>query len=232
VNAISSRSSLCHCNLKNIQEWERKKLQSLVRTAITRNSNKYQGKADEGYNKMNLTKNNKMNLSRNKKITYWASTLFFIIPAGLMGFVEVATGGPENIVAMVTHLGYPLYIVRILGMAKALGMVAIVTGLSPRLKEWGYAGFVINLLGAMASHHFVGDGAAETLLPFSMLIPTLISYWLWHKVAVTVKLKRTRFINTPVEELKQVLLTTPVSCLGTGVSLHHSGIGLPNLNLH
>ncbi len=122
-----------------------------------------------------------MDLTRNQKIAYWASTLFFIGTAGAMGFVEAATGGPENIVSMLTHLGYPLYLVRILGTAKALGMLAIVTGFSPRLKEWAYAGFVINLLGATASHVFVGDGAADILLPLSMLVPTLISYWLWDK---------------------------------------------------
>jgi hypothetical protein len=60
-------------------------------------------------------------------------------------------------------------------------MLTIVTGFSPRLKEWAYAGFVINLLGATASHVFVGDQAAETLLPLSMLLPTLLSHWLWHK---------------------------------------------------
>ena len=62
-----------------------------------------------------------------------------------MGFVEAATSGPENIAAMVLHLGYPLYLVRILGTAKALGLLAIVTGFSPKLREWAYAGFVINL---------------------------------------------------------------------------------------
>jgi hypothetical protein len=122
-----------------------------------------------------------MNLTRNQKIAYWASTLFFIIPAGLMGFVEAAAGAPENIAAMMLHLGYPLYLVRILGTAKALGMLAIVSGFSPRLKEWAYAGFAINLLGATASHVFAGDGAAEILLPLGMLLPTLLSYWLWHK---------------------------------------------------
>src|SRR5687768_11682816 len=97
-----------------------------------------------------FSKERKMNLTRNTKIAYWASTLFFIAPAGLMGFVEAATGGPQNVAAMVLHLGYPLYLVRILGTAKALGMLVIVTGFSPRLKEWAYAGFVINLLGATA----------------------------------------------------------------------------------
>lgn len=120
-----------------------------------------------------------MNLTRNQKIAYWASTVFFIVPAGLMGIVEAATGGPANIATTIQSLDYPLYLVHILGTAKALGMLAIVTGLSPRLKEWAYAGFVINLLGATASHLFMGHGLI-TLLPLSMLVPTLISYWLWN----------------------------------------------------
>ncbi len=131
-----------------------------------------------------------MNLTRNQKIGYWISTLFFIGTAGAMGFVEAATGGPDNIIAIMNHLGFPLYLIRILGTFKALGMVAIVTGLSPRLKEWAYAGFVINLIGATAAHVFVGDDVGKILLPIAMLIPTLISYWLWNKRGGYFQVKR------------------------------------------
>ena len=46
------------------------------------------------------------------------------------------------------HLGYPVYLLKFLGAAKKLGVLAIVTGKFPAFKEWAYAGFAFDLLGA------------------------------------------------------------------------------------
>jgi uncharacterized membrane protein YphA (DoxX/SURF4 family) len=50
------------------------------------------------------------------------------------------------------HLGYPLYFATILGMAKGLAMVALLTPRFPRLKEWAYACVFFVYAGAAASH--------------------------------------------------------------------------------
>ncbi len=73
------------------------------------------------------------------------------------------------------HLGYPLYLMRILGLAKILGAVAIVTNRSRTLAEWAYAGFVFDLVGAVASHLIVGDGPIA-VAPAVMLALVLASY--------------------------------------------------------
>jgi hypothetical protein len=55
-------------------------------------------------------------------------------------------------VAGVSALGYPAYVVTLLGAWKVLGSVAILAPRLPRLKEWAYAGIVFNLTGAAFSH--------------------------------------------------------------------------------
>ena len=49
-------------------------------------------------------------------------------------------------------LGYPAYLAGILGLAKtAAGVIVAAPGFR-RLKEWAYAGILINMVGAAASH--------------------------------------------------------------------------------
>jgi hypothetical protein len=49
-------------------------------------------------------------------------------------------------------LAYPPYMLAVLGTAKILGAIALVVPKFPRLKEWAYAGFVFDLIGAIWSH--------------------------------------------------------------------------------
>jgi len=97
--------------------------------------------------------------AKSRRIAYWAFTLLFLVPMAGSGIPELLVGAPASSAAMLTHLGYPLYLLRILGLAKVLGAVAILRGKSRRLTEWAYAGYTFDLLGAIASHLFVGDGA-------------------------------------------------------------------------
>lgn len=55
-------------------------------------------------------------------------------------------------------LGYPEYIVYPLGIAKILGIIALWTKFSAKLKEWAYAGFFFNLLLAFSAHLMANDG--------------------------------------------------------------------------
>ena len=52
-----------------------------------------------------------------------------------------------------------------LGIAKALGVVVILLPGVPRLKEWAFAGLVIDLVGALYSHLSVGDGPSAWMAP-------------------------------------------------------------------
>jgi uncharacterized membrane protein YoaK (UPF0700 family) len=121
---------------------------------------------------------------RRNTIIYWTLTLIMFLPATAGAFVELFTNGPASIVKIMLALGFPLYLMKILGFAKILGAIAILTGKLPRMKEWAYAGFTFDFLGATASHVLAED-AVHALFPLLFFLFLVISYSLWHKTGAT-----------------------------------------------
>ena len=121
---------------------------------------------------------------RRNKIIYWTLTLLMFVPGTLGAFAEAFTSGPASIVKIMLALGFPLYLMKILGMFKIFGGIAILTGKLPRMKEWAYAGVSVELLGATAAHVITGDHT-YALLPFSFFVILVIAYVLWHRTAAT-----------------------------------------------
>jgi uncharacterized membrane protein YphA (DoxX/SURF4 family) len=77
------------------------------------------------------------------------------------------------------HLGYPLYLLSILGIAKVLAVIGLVTPRARRVKEWAYAGVFFVYTGAACSHHANGDGVAKIGMPLAFAALTLVSSALW-----------------------------------------------------
>jgi len=77
----------------------------------------------------------------------------------------------------ITHLGYPIYFLTILGVWKILGVVAVLIPRFPLLKEWAYAGFFFVMSGAIFSHIAVGDRMIELLPSLLLLILTVVSWY-------------------------------------------------------
>ena len=77
----------------------------------------------------------------------------------------------------ITHLGYPIYFLTILGVWKLLGVVAVLIPKFPLLKEWAYAGFFFVMSGAIFSHIAVGDRITEILPSLLLLILTVVSWY-------------------------------------------------------
>ena len=77
---------------------------------------------------------------------YWTSTAItaFVLLSGGVTYLL----GAESAVAGVTALGYPAYVVTLLGVWKVLGAVAVTVPGFPLLKEWAYAGVAFDLSGA------------------------------------------------------------------------------------
>ena len=121
---------------------------------------------------------------KRNRIIYWTLTLLMFIPGTLGAFAEAFTHGPASIVKIMLALGFPLYLMKILGVFKIFGGIAILTGKLPRMKEWAYAGFSIEFLGATAAHLITGD-RVYALFPFSFFIVLVIAYLLWHKTGAT-----------------------------------------------
>ncbi len=109
-----------------------------------------------------------------KVIGYWIATGVFclaMIAGGSMNMMRV-----EMQREAITALGYPEYLMTILGVAKILGVIALLIPKTPLLKEWAYAGFTFDLLGASASHAFVGDPIPQIVVPLVVLAIAVTSY--------------------------------------------------------
>ena len=66
-------------------------------------------------------------------------------------------------------------------MAKLLGVVLLLAPVPPRLKEWAYAGFAIDLASAFIAHLSVGDGAEAWGWAAGTGVLWGISYLLWRR---------------------------------------------------
>ncbi|MFY9619860.1 MAG: DoxX family protein [Pyrinomonadaceae bacterium] len=108
------------------------------------------------------------------------AALLFVVPltwSAVLYFIEA-----PKMVATMTHLGYPMYFLKILGAAKILGVLAIWFSRWPRLKEWAYAGFTFDLIGAFWSHLAVGDPFYVGAIPVGFLFVLAISYVFLHRL--------------------------------------------------
>jgi uncharacterized membrane protein YphA (DoxX/SURF4 family) len=113
------------------------------------------------------------------KIIYWIFTAP-LVALMIFGSIPDIMSVPEA-VALFNHLGYPTYLLPFLGIAKLLGVVAILIPGFPRIKEWAYAGFVFDLTGAMYSSISVGDPASGWLFFIIGYILIAGSYISHHK---------------------------------------------------
>ena len=109
-------------------------------------------------------------------IIYWVSTILLAIVFILGGINNLVRS--DEAIKQITSLHYPIYLLTILGVAKLLAVIVILSPKLPILKEWAYAGLAIDLVGAFISHAIV-DGLfvwGGVLPPLVILIITLLSY--------------------------------------------------------
>ncbi len=78
---------------------------------------------------------------------------------------------------MIAHLGYPAYLLTILGVWKMLGTVAVLIPKFPLLKEWAYAGFFFIMTGAVVSHIAAGDQTVEIFPALLLIVLTVVSWY-------------------------------------------------------
>jgi DoxX-like protein len=116
-----------------------------------------------------------------KVIGYWVTTTLIGLETLAGGMTDLAHGrtslvsGPF-VVDIITHLGYPVYVLTILGTWKVLGGITLFAPGLPRLKEWAYAGIFFELTGAAASLVEHGDDARELIAPLVLAGLALASW--------------------------------------------------------
>jgi uncharacterized membrane protein YphA (DoxX/SURF4 family) len=113
-----------------------------------------------------------------RKIVYWIATTWLALGmvstgAGKLFKMKAGQGGVD----MTSHLGYPVYLLTLLGIWKIAGVVAVLIPKFPLLKEWTYAGFFFVMTGAMFSHIAVGDSIVAIIPSMLLMILALISWY-------------------------------------------------------
>ena len=121
-------------------------------------------------------------MTKRNKIIYWISTIWLALGMLSTGTLQLFKAKAEGALAPpgvygITHLGYPVYFLTILGIWKILGVVALLIPRFPLLKEWAYAGFFFAMSGAIFSHIAVGDPAKEIFPALLLLILTVVSWY-------------------------------------------------------
>ena len=88
-----------------------------------------------------------------------------------MNFLDPYAPQLESVLRIVAGLLF-LHI----GIAKLLGVCALLAPDLARIKEWAYAGFAIVIISASYSHLNSGDGL-KALEPLATLAALAVSYW-------------------------------------------------------
>ena len=117
-------------------------------------------------------------MTKRNKIIYWVATIWLALGMLSTGLVQLfkakeGQGGAD----MITHLGYPVYLLTIIGIWKILGVTALLIPKNPLLKEWAYAGFFFIMSGAVFSHLAMHDGLSELVPSLLLLVLTILSWY-------------------------------------------------------
>lgn len=113
------------------------------------------------------------------KIAYWVFT-------GLFAFAMLGSAIPDIMVVPMAvqgfkEMGYPIYLIPFLGVAKLLGVIAILVPGFPRIKEWAYAGLFFDLLGATYSVYSIGKPISDWIPMVMLLLVGVGSYSFYYK---------------------------------------------------
>lgn len=114
-------------------------------------------------------------MSKRNKIIYWIATIWLCF--GMTSGAIFQIMQMEDAVKNFEHLGYPLYLLTLLGVWKLLGVIAFLVPKFPLVKEWAYAGIFFAMSGAFISHLVMGDPFAET---FPSVLTLVIAFVSWY----------------------------------------------------
>lgn len=114
-------------------------------------------------------------MTKRNKIIYWIATLWLALGMTSTGIVQLINMKEE--VDRMTRLGFPAYVLTIIGVWKILGVIAVLIPKFPLLKEWAYAGFFFTMTGALFSHIAAGSSLSEIFPPLLLILLTVVSWY-------------------------------------------------------
>lgn len=111
------------------------------------------------------------------------TNIFYWVFTGLFAFLMLGSAIPDimshpvAIQGMHAELGYPLFFIPFIGVAKFLGALVILIPGFHRLKEWAYAGLFFDLIGATYSILAIGKPDwVFMILPLSLATVSYVFY--------------------------------------------------------
>ena len=111
----------------------------------------------------------------NRRVIYITSTAILVLETLAGAFMDLAHF--PLVVQDVRSIGYPTYVLYIVGVWKILAVGALLWRRLPRLREWAYAGVFFEMSGAVASHVLVGNPIGKFAAPLAFTLLTLVSWW-------------------------------------------------------
>lgn len=112
--------------------------------------------------------------TKRDSIIFWVSTVLFCAFMLTSAIPNILSS--EDWVTVFKQLGYPEYLLPFLGVAKLLGVIALLIPGFPRIKEWAYAGFAFDLIGAIYSGLAVAGFDPMMLTLLIPIIFLVVSY--------------------------------------------------------
>jgi uncharacterized membrane protein YphA (DoxX/SURF4 family) len=125
---------------------------------------------------------------RLKLIVYWVATAVVAGEQLAGGLTDLIHGGTNvvsgpSVVLLMERLGYPVYLLTILGVWSLCGGITLLVPGFPRLKEWAYAGIFFEYTAAVFSKAVVpgylrgiDDPGALIWTPLIFAVLTLVSW--------------------------------------------------------
>ncbi len=118
--------------------------------------------------------------SKRVKLIYWIVTSLLAAFTLLTSISQVASS--QNSVEIMNVLRLPTYLLPFLGIAKLLGLTAILIPGFTKLKEWAYAGFIFDYLGATYAMIAVGGTIDKWGFMFLPILLCTLSYFYGHQL--------------------------------------------------
>ncbi|NUP05883.1 MAG: DoxX family protein [Polyangiaceae bacterium] len=117
------------------------------------------------------------------KLLYWVPTGLVVMLMASGGIIDAM--GADSALEVMRKLGYPDYFTTLLGVAKILGVVALLAPVPRSVREWAYAGFTFDVVGAVVSILSIGAPITAVTIPFLALVMVQLSYWMWRRRSVS-----------------------------------------------
>ena len=115
-------------------------------------------------------------MNRNK-IFYWIVTGLFC--AFMLMGASMYVLNNDHVAQEFIKLGFPLYLIYPMAVAKVLGVLALIGLKNKSLKEWAYAGFFFEISLAISAHLNVGD--CDHMVAVVAMVLLIASYFIAKK---------------------------------------------------